>query len=311
MQKILTLNESDPTVIAARTAEQSLFSYYGLQAKDHYVLLPDQGIKVRVSEFGSGEPVVIVPGNTGDVFPLASLLTQLSGKRILAINRPGGGLSEGMDHNTVNLRQFAVNSLETVLDAFRLENVDIVAHSMGAHWSLWFAMDRPKRVRNLVMLGNPGNVMGGKPPLRMRLIAIRPFSKLFLNMLLPKDKSHALDTLKMSGHTEEVLRRQPQAFAEAYYLFRHLPHYAISQTSLMENPAPLIDAQQLSQVKQPTALVLGTKDTFASEATGRKITEALPRGEFFPIKDAGHLPWLDDPAECGRLILAFLARNHS
>ena len=134
--KPLTLNDNDPRVIAARTVEQELFDFYGLPAKDHYIVLPDQGIRVRVSEIGSGEPVVIVPGNTGDVFPLASLLAELKGRRIIAINRPGGGLSEGIDHTRVDIRQFAVNTLDTVLEAFKLNTVDVVAHSMGAHWSL-------------------------------------------------------------------------------------------------------------------------------------------------------------------------------
>ena len=88
----LTLSDNDPKVIAARAAEKALFDHYGLRAKEHYVTLAQQGIRVRVLEIGNGEPVVIVPGNTGDVFPLASLLAELKGRRIIAINRPGGGL---------------------------------------------------------------------------------------------------------------------------------------------------------------------------------------------------------------------------
>ncbi|HEY4965844.1 MAG TPA: cation:proton antiporter, partial [Puia sp.] len=69
-------------------------SFYGIDAKEHYVTLTDPQIKVRVLEIGDGEPLVIVPGNTGDAFVLASLMTELKGRRIYAINRPGGGLSE-------------------------------------------------------------------------------------------------------------------------------------------------------------------------------------------------------------------------
>ena len=298
----LTLNDNDPKVIAARNAEKELFDFYGLQAKDHYILLPEQGIRVRVSEIGSGEPVVIVPGNTGDVFPLASLLAELKDRRIIAINRPGGGLSEGMDHTTVDIRQFAVNTLDTVLEAFKLSTVDVVAHSMGAHWSLWLAMDRPKRVRTLTLLGNPGNVMKGKPPLLLRLISKPPLNKLFFRLLMPSDKAKALQPLKSMGHSEETLTKLPKALGDYYYYFRQLPHYLISFTSLMENVAPKIDEQQLKQVTQPTLFLLGTKDTFASVETGESIAVALPKCEFHTIIGAGHLPWLESPEECGRLI---------
>ena len=305
----LTLNDNNPKVIAARGAENNLFDFYSLQAKDHYILLTEQSIEIRVSEIGSGEPLVIVPGNTGDVFPLSSLLAEFKGRRIIAINRPGGGLSEGIDHTTVNIREFAVKTIETVLDAFKLETVDVVAHSMGAHWSLWLAMDRPQRVRSLTLLGNPGNVMQGKPPLLLRLISKPPLNKLFFKLLIPSDKSKALNSLKTMGHSSATLANQPKALGDCYYYFRLLPHYLISFMSLMENVAPKIDEQQLSKVQQPTLFLLGTKDTFASVGTGNQIAAAIPNCEFHTIDGAGHLPWLEGPEECGGIINAFLAKK--
>ena len=302
----LTLEDGDPKVIAARNAERELFGFYGLQAKEHYVVLSEQGIKVRVLEIGSGEALIIVPGNTGDAFPLASLMAELKGRHIIAINRPGGGLSEGMDHNTVDIREFAVKTLDRVLETFGLENVDVVAHSMGAHWSLWLAMDRPKRVRSLTLLGNPGNVMNGKPPLLLRLIAKPPLNKLFFQLLIPSTKNKALRSLEAIGHSSETISRLPQALADCYFYFTRLPHYLISAMSLMENTAPKIDEQQLKHVLQPAMLILGTKDNFASVETGQHIVAALPNGTFHAIEGAGHLPWLENPATCGRLIQDFI-----
>jgi 2-hydroxy-6-oxonona-2,4-dienedioate hydrolase len=299
----LTLDDNDPGVIVARRAEQELFAFYGLDAKEHYVLLSEQGIKVRVLEIGSGEPLVVVPGNTGDAFPLASLMAELKGRRIFAINRPGGGLSEGMDHNSVDIRSFAVKTLDTAFEFFGLENVDVVAHSMGAHWSLWLAMDRPKRVRSLTMLGNPGNVMKGNAPWLLRLISRAPLNKLFFRLLIPSDKNKALRSLKMMGHSSETVSRLPHALGDCFFYFRRLPHYQISAISLMENTAPKIDDQQLKLVLQPTMLILGTKDNFASVETGKNIVAALPNGTFHTIKGAGHLPWLENPGACARLIL--------
>jgi 2-hydroxy-6-oxonona-2,4-dienedioate hydrolase len=305
----LTLDDNDPRVIAAADAEQRLFDHYGIIAKTHYVTLPALGIKVRVSEIGSGDPVVIVPGNTGDVFPLASLLAELKGRRIIAINRPGGGLSEGMDHTTVDIRSFAVNTLAAVFNAFKLNNTDVIAHSMGAHWSLWLAMDRPELVKSLTLLGNPGNVMDGKLPLLLRLISKPPLNKFFFKLLIPKDKSKSLNMLKTVGHSSETLSSLPKALGDCYFYFGLLPHYLVSFISLVENVAPKIDEQQLAEVKQPTLFLLGTKDTFASVETGRRIAAAIPHCEFRTIEKVGHLPWLESPAECGKLILDFLSKR--
>jgi hypothetical protein len=48
----LTVSRDDTKVINARNTEKALFNYYGIEAKEHYVILPEQHIKVRVLEIG-------------------------------------------------------------------------------------------------------------------------------------------------------------------------------------------------------------------------------------------------------------------
>jgi 2-hydroxy-6-oxonona-2,4-dienedioate hydrolase len=303
----LILNNDDPKVINARDAEKALFDLYGIEAKEHFVTLPEQQIKVRVLEIGDGEPLVIVPGNTGDAFVLASLIAELKGRRIFAINRPGGGLSEGMDHNAVNIREFAHRSLNTILEALGLKNVDVVAHSMGAHWSTLLAMEHPDKVRKLVLLGNPGNIMGGKPPLAIRLLAIPLFAKLAIRFIIPKSKEKALRTLTIMGHSKEFVATLPTELADAYFNFDHLPHYVISSTSLIQNMIPAISAEELVKLQKPTALILGTKDNFLSQKKGQEIVDAMPNGTFYSISNSGHLPWLENPLLIAKKIVDFLA----
>lgn len=302
----LTLDDHDARVIAAKKAEDELFDFYGLQSKTSYVTLPGSGIRIRVCEFGNGEPIVVVPGNTGDVFPLAPLLAELKGRRIIAINRPGGGLSEGFDHNTVNIREFAVKTLTTVLDSLGLDSVPVLAHSMGAHWSFWLAMDEPSRVSALVTLGNPGNVMLGQAPLIVRLLARPPWNRLFFRLMTSGTKESALKGLTFMGHDAKMLAQLPVAMADCYYYFRRLPHYRVSILSLLENAAPRIGEEDLARVHQPVMLLWGTKDSFADVEIGRKIAVALPAGTLHSLEGAGHLPWLESSPECGKLILEFL-----
>jgi len=310
MQKeALTLDPNDPAVIAAREAEIELYEFYGLEAKDYYIQIPGQDLKMRISEIGAGVPVLIVPGNTGDVFPLIALLTEIKGRCIIAVNRPGGGLSEGMDHTKVDIREFAVQTLVAAMDAFGLDKVDIVAHSIGAHWSVWTAMDRPERVRSLTLLGNPGNVMAGKPPLLLRVMMRWPFNKMLFKFIVGSEGNKKLTMLKVMGSTWETINSLPKGIAECYYYFRKLPHYFISLVSMMQNAAPNIDAKQLSQVKQPSQLLLGDKDTFASVKTGESIAASMPDCKLHIIKNGSHLPWLEKPAECGRLVNEFLNKQ--
>jgi pimeloyl-ACP methyl ester carboxylesterase len=304
--KILSLKEEDPLVVAARDAEQQLLNAYGITATTHFIPLPGRGIRLRILEIGTGKPVLLVPGNTGDVFPLIPLLPQLKGRRIIAINRPGGGLSEGMDHRTVDIRPFTVETITAVLDAFGLPTAPIVAHSMGGHWSLWAAMDRPQRVSALALLGVPGNVLGTNPPLALRLMAVPVLNRLLFNLITPRDTSQSLRGLSFMGHSPHTVAGLPKAMADCYYHFQKLPHYRISALSLMECGAPRITAGQLKSIKQRVMLYWGTNDPFGSVETGRQISATLPSCAFHAVEGAGHLPWLDNPAACGKMVLDFL-----
>ena len=306
--QLLTLDEHDPRVIAARDAEERLFACYGLKARTRFVLLPRLGIRVRVNEFGTGEPVLIVPGNTGDAFPFTPLLPELQGRRIITVNRPGGGLSDGMDHHTIPFRELAVETLSAVLDDLALPRVPLIGHSIGGHWSIWFALERPERVTSLTLLGVPGNLLTTCPPLALRLLSVRGLNRLLFGIVM----------LAVKRYRPEASTSASEAMAACRYYFQQLPHYRISTLSLMERvnrlrgsrPEIRLNEEQLKQVRQPTMFLWGTKDPFGSIETGRHIAHILPHSEFHAIQGAGHLPWLSNLAECGHLIRDFLA-NHA
>jgi pimeloyl-ACP methyl ester carboxylesterase len=309
----LVLRNDDGRVRAARKAEEEFFGCYHIKPAVHYILLEGYNIHVRCAEIGAGEPVVIVPGNTGDGFPFIPLIPELRDKRIIIINRPGGGLSDGMNHRGVDIRAFARETIVTVLDFFRIERASIIAHSIGGHWSLWFAMDEPDRVDSLALLGVPGNILTTCPPFLLRLASVPKFNRLPFSFITPKTKT--LRSLMFMGHSEEKLNLLPGHLAECYFYFQKLPFYGISSLSLMEKfnclsgsrPELRIGEGELKSIGKRVLLIWGAKDPFGKVETGRRIAQLLPRGEFYELPGGGHLPWLDDPGKCGELILRFLS----
>jgi pimeloyl-ACP methyl ester carboxylesterase len=307
----LTLSEGDHRVIAAREAEYRLLRDYRTEVQEHYIPLPEYGIRLRVLETGSGDPVLIVPGNTGDGFPFIPLIPELRNRRLLLLNRPGGGLSEGMSHTAGSFRDLAVSTIRRVLDYFSISLVSIIAHSMGGQWSLYFAMDSPQRVQALFLLGVPGNVLETCAPRALRLMSVPILNQLLFSAITAKGQEQALDGLSFMGHSRESREKLPQSMAECYYRFQRLPHYRVSSLSLMEaanRPGGArirVTREELGRVQCPTLLIWGENDPFGSLSTGRQIAEALPRAELRVLPGGGHLPWLDDPAQCGALISRF------
>ncbi len=315
MNKVLTLDDDDPRVVQARTSEEKLFSFYGLEARSRYVRLPRLGVRVRVNEVGAGKPVVIVPGNTGDAFPLIPLMAQLRDRHLVAINRPGGGMSEGMDHRTVDFRELVVETITSVLDALAIDSAPVVAHSIGGHMSLLFAMARPERVSALALLGVPGNLPGTRPPVALRMLSVPVLNRLLIGLITPGSVEQSLRGLSFMGHSAETCAGLPASMAECYYAFQHLPHYRTSSLSLMESLSrPLgsksdvrLGAEQLRRITQPTMFLWGTNDPFGGVEAGRQIAGMMQTSEFHAIPDGGHLPWLDKPDDCGRLARDFLS----
>ncbi len=315
----MILREDDPRVVAARLAEQRLFANYKLETNTRFLRTARFGIRIRIIEVGHGRPVLMVPGNTGDVFPLASLLAELKGWRVIAINRPGGGLSDGIDHRRVDFRELALDTLTSVLDAYALGSAPIIAHSIGGHWSLWLALDRPERVEALALLGVPGNIMDASPPLALRLMSVPVLNGLIFDLISLRSSGQPLRGLAFMGHSKETCSKQPKALAECYRCFQALPHYRVASLSLMERanrlrgakPGVKIEASQLNQIGQPTLLLWGENDPFGSVETGRMISKEIPHAELHVIASGGHLPWLDGPQECGRAINEFFQKRLS
>jgi 2-hydroxy-6-oxonona-2,4-dienedioate hydrolase len=314
---VLAIHVNDARVAAALDAERRLFEFYGLSVRNRYVRLARAGVRVRITEIGCGAPAVVVPGNTGDTFPFAPLMAELRDRHIIAVNRPGGGLSDGMDHRRVGFRELAVETLSTVLDDLELDRVPLIAHSIGGHWSLWFAMDRPDRVSALTLLGVPGNLTGTAPPLALRLLTVPVLNSLLFRAVTPRSADRALRGLSFMGHSPETVARLPEAMAECYFRFQRLPHYKISSLTLMAQvnrpggprPDVQIGPEELKRVGQPAMFLWGTNDPWGSVEAGRRIAEMMPDAEFHAVSGGGHLPWLDEPAECGRLTRDFLSRR--
>src|SRR5437868_4913089 len=108
-------------------AERSLFAREGIAPDERYLELNRPRLRVRVLELGAGEPVLLVHGGGGSAAQWAPLLARIHGRRLLAVDRPGCGLTSGFDNRGVNLRAHAVDFLTGVLDGLGIGAVDIVA----------------------------------------------------------------------------------------------------------------------------------------------------------------------------------------
>ena len=313
---ITRIDLDDPHSSAALEAEQRLFGHYGLEPKSHFVEMEEPQLRLRVLEVGDGPPLLMVPGGAGDAWPYAPLMAELSGWRMIVLNRPGSGLSDGIDHRAVDVRQLATETLRAVANAFELERVPIVSNSMGGLWSFWYALDYPERVAAMAQMGCPALVLDTSAPLFMRLLGVPGINGLIAPVLQPKDVDSALEGMRTQGSTQEDIERQPVEIAEAAYYFWNLPTYLDTWKTLIAAVATLTGASpryrlgsdQLARVQQPVQFVWGPRDPFGGIGVAQEALQNISDARLHEIR-SGHLPFLDQPQETGRVIREFLSQN--
>jgi pimeloyl-ACP methyl ester carboxylesterase len=137
-----------------RELQSEVLDYYQVKATSRFVDIARPAMRVHVLEAGEGEPVVLFHGGDGEGLNWAPLIGTLQHRaHVFAVDRPGFGLSDAFDYSTVDVRRHASDFTASLLDALGLESATLVGGSMGGFFVLVTAIDRPERVRRLVLSG--------------------------------------------------------------------------------------------------------------------------------------------------------------
>jgi 2-hydroxy-6-oxonona-2,4-dienedioate hydrolase len=293
-------------------AERRLFEHYGLAPTSRFLEIDRPRMRVRVLEVGEGPPVLMLHGGGGFVSLWASLLAQLTGRRLIAVDRPGHGLTDAFDYRGVDQHRHALDFLTAVMDVLGLGRTPVIGNSMGGLWSLWLAMERPELVSGLALVGWPAYLVGTSAPLPMRLLAIRGIGARMMAAERPS-RDQARKIFARMGHGD-VLDKLPTELFDCFAAGEAMPGYVRAYQSLLNGslrlrgvrPGQGLDHEQLRHLRRPVLLIVGRKDPFTSPEAARRSPAAFRQAQFVHT-DGGHLPWLDDPALCASELSSFLA----
>jgi len=315
---------ADPALLDARmrAAEKMLAAHYGRTLVEHTVTGPG-GVAVRVVEYpavagGAVEaalpPVLLLHGIASVTAVALPLVAALPKRRILAVDWPGHGLSgRSVLPKGADLRAVVVGVLETVVEALHLERVDLVGHSLGGQFALYFALRRRARVRRLVLLGAPGAGFAEvRPVAAMRVLAVPGLGTAILGLStsLPaykKQSERLIGAGALDGFPEEI--------TEIGYLASQRPDFAPSVASLFRTlmttagirPMIALSHDELATIGVPVLMVWGDADAFLSPEEGRASFDAIPGAELLELP-GGHAPWLNDLDRVGLAVSEFLSR---
>lgn len=293
---------SDTAKRALDEAERRAFDHYGLDVRSHFFQLDDPSLRVRVLESGSGPPLLLLGGPSASTW--APLMAELRGYRLLAVDRPGSGMSDPFDYRHVDLREHAVRFVSGVMDKLELNEAGFVGSSMGGLWGFWMAVDHPDRIASIGQLGCPALLLGTSAPLSNRVMSVRG-----LNRVAPPSFKQG-GSIRLGGH--EGLPGVPDPMRECLYRAKLTWVTGRTHMSILERtlhltgarPEVQLDEATLSGIGQPVLFVWGEHDEYGPPEAGRRACAIMPRAQMMVIP-AGHLPWIEQPSECGAALQAF------
>lgn len=268
--------------------------------------------ETQVLELGSGAPLLYVHGGLSTASEIAPILEALArNHRVLAVDRPGHGLADPFDYRGIDLLDHGRTFLRDVMNGLELATVDLVANSLGALLSVAFAIDAPRRVSRLALVGAPFGVAQRPPlimlPVGLPLIGGRLARYLFSNAT--RDGSRKFWGQVIVKHPERV--DDLVLDVDAANSRRNVESWLSLLTCVADwrrlgYRRELILGDRWRALTMPTLLLWPEHDAWASPEDGEALVGLNPNLRLVRVPGAGHNAWFDDPETVVAEIESFL-----
>ena len=259
------------------------------------------GERVHLLEHGGGPALAMLHGSGPTSLQLLPLISRIRRSHVLAIDRPGFGLSDAHPWSGPR-RKTSVDWLDTVFDALGLASVDLLGSSAGGTWAIWYALANPDRVRCLVLLGAPPTLSATTPPNPLRMVAsIDPDDP---PPMPPPSRATVIQSMAGMGEGETIVR-YPDLLDAMVAAARDATSGRANLDELQAliapdgwHPATRTTLGELEALKPPTLIIWGRNDpSVAPKPRVRSQTPSPTRDWNCSMPDTGHGSVIPTPSQ--------------
>lgn len=250
------------------------------------------GIKIKYSDSGHGEPIIFIHGFGGNSFTWRYLLKYFSLEyRVISIDLMGFGDSDKpKDHS------YLVSDQARIISSFirykDLSDVTLVGNSLGGTISLFTYFDIQERISSLILL-NPAAYTTKNNPAYIHLLQI-PIINWVALKLGPKNvlANFALKTIFYDDSliTDQMISNYSNNMESSgthTALIKSVNHDAFSEVDNMK--------KNYGKVNVPVLIIWGDNDDIVDVHDGYKLKKDIPQSQLVILKDCGHIPQEEVP----------------
>lgn len=262
-----------------------------------------EGVKTRILEAGSGDPLILLHGTGGHIEAYAKNIKGLSKSfRIYVVDMVGHGYTDKPD--TPYTIEYYSEHLRGVIDALGHEKVYISGESLGGWVAAWFAAKYPEKVKSMI-LNTPGNVTNDPEVMkRLRDSTVKAVKEASYENVkkrlewLMYDKSVVTDELIEARYNIYTQKEMEKA----------VDHIVVLQDIEVRKQYSW-DPTWCNKIQCPTLLVWTSHDPTSTVEQAYPIKEMIPGSELIVINEAGHWPQWEKPEEFNQIHVEFFLKE--
>ena len=271
---------------------------------------------LAVYRYGSGEPVLLMsyPHGIGDVSgPLMQgLVRPLKdlGRQVITFDPPQAGRSPRPARLTMDEM---LECAEEALTVCGLEGpVDVMGHCHGGLAALGFAIERPERVRRLVLADTvasvtsyqraPGAIWNRSHPDFWRWWLLMAALFLTRRQALEKLMWNVIRRASFVDQTYAVPRR-----VRRRDLLRRVNPRSLWLDPLNRATRRLDYRPRLQEVRAPTLVAVGDYDAQMPRSCSEELAKGIPNARLATLERSGHFPFFEEPEAFWATIGRFLS----
>jgi pimeloyl-ACP methyl ester carboxylesterase len=253
---------------------------------EHSVTVDD--VKLHYVESGTGPAIVLLHGNPGYSadFEFGAIDALSGDHRVIAIDRPGHGLSErALNVDTVEEQ---AKLLHDELALLGVSDPILVGHSWGGSLALAYSLAYPQDIGGMVLVA-PAAYPDKSDPLFLQLAGKVPFIG-ELGALLGR-------SVLSRGMVRKDLANAfyPQPVPESYFKTvlrswlgrKQLKAYFADEAQLSESLAKM--STQYGDIQAPTVIITGDNDRIVdAKRNARQLHKVMKRSKLIELENTGH-----------------------